>query len=159
MKLKNLLKGIAIGLAIVLTVGLAVSLIRWETIFPTPTPETYDYSIRYVRADTGEDILESYGFMLKSKGNYPSGYNADTAMFTISPLLGEMKPIPEEWEMGGYVGAEVSDPKDSQKTYAFYGWYLDEECTLPFGGTVYKGRASSLVLYAKIETSYWTGFY
>lgn len=159
MKLKNLLKGIAIGLAIVLTVGLAASLVRWETIFPTPTPETYDYSIRYVRADTGEDILENYDFMLNSKGNYPSGYNADTATFTISPLLGEMTAITNEWGIASYKGTEVSDPKDSQKTYGFYGWYLDEECTLPFGGTVYKGRASNLILYAKIETSYWTKFY
>lgn len=153
MKIKTLWKGMLIALAVILAVGVLASFLIKAA--PQAKPKEYDYSITYIRAETGEDILTNYDFMLKKSGSYPMGYNADSATFKISDLRGKMEPTPNSWGIGGYVGSEVGDPKDKQKSYAFYGWYLDKDCTVEFAGTVREGATGNIVLFAKIKQSSW----
>ena len=158
MKIKTFWKGLLIALAVIITAGLFANFFIKQ--MPDVQPKTYDYKISYIRADTGEDILTQYRFMMKKSGVYPLGYNKNSATFTISDLYGKLKPVPEEWGMPGmYTGQEVSDPNDKGRSYAFFGWYLDVDCTIEFEGTVHEGAAEDIVLYADITESVWTGNY
>lgn len=160
MKGKTLVKGLLVALIVIVTVGLIAGIFIKKA--PAPEHKVYDYQISYIRADTGEDIMENYKFMLKKTGTYPIGYNANSATFTISDLKGKMEPAPVAWGeffKGTYVGTEVSDPEDKKKSYGFYGWFLDQECTVEFEGTVHEGAAENLTVYAKILESRWTGSY
>ena len=158
MKGKTLVKGLLVALIVIVTVGLIAGIFIKKA--PAPKPKTYDYTISYVRADTGEDVLEDYKFMLKKTGTYPIGYNKNSATFRISDLNGKMEKVLVNWGEGFEnveFGSEVSDPKNSKISYGFYGWYLDKECTIEFEGTVHEGAREDLVLYAKISESEWSG--
>ena len=159
MKIKAIIRGFIIALAVIFFCGVISALFVKKA--PLPTPKVYDYTIHYLRADTGEDILKKYDFMLKRKGEYPIGYNEGTESFKISELNGKLNPVPIEWGdmQGAYFGEEVTDPKDHSKSYSFCGWYLDKECTVEFGGTIHAGASEDITLYAKIIESTWIGPY
>lgn len=161
MKAREVLKGAAIAAGVIFTLGLASSLLNLGELFPEPTPQEEKHTITYIRADTGEDVLTTYSFMLKKQGNYPTDYTSETETFTISDLLGDMRPDYDNLAENELprIGWEVSDPSDRKKSYGFYGWYLDEGCTVPFDGVVKRGSVSDLVIYAEIKTSTWTDFY
>lgn len=99
------------------------------------TPKTYSI-VYYAIIDGGEPkaIPER---MYKTNGNYPTSYL-------------------------GANGATVDDLQD-YGTYEFLGWYLDENCTTKFDGTIVAGNTRNVVLYARIidlnNDIYWTPNY
>ena len=151
MRVRSVLKGVGIALCIIFLLGFISTFFDWgENV----KPKKYDYKITYLRADTGEDILKEYSFMLQSDGTYPEGYSNDSETFEISALSGGRK----ETEYGTIL-YEVYAPGEPNTGYSFIGWYLDEACTQAFDGYVERGTVGDLTLYAKISVSVWTDFY
>lgn len=157
MKVRSVLKGVMIAVGVIFLLGIISTLFDWggENV----KPKQYDYKITYLRADTGEDILKDYSFMLKRNGNYPEGYSNDSAAFEISALAGTRT----ETDFGTII-SEVYAPNDPETGYCFGGWYLDAACTQAFDGYVKRGAVGNMTLYAKIYVyeefaSGWSDFY
>ena len=96
------------------------------------------YKIMYYAVVDGKvvDIPET---MYKQNGSYPTEYLSENGA-TIDGLKSYVAITgTEDWE--------------------FMGWYLDEQCTQAFDGTIEQGTMRHIVLYAKISRAFWTPNY
>ncbi len=119
--------------------------------------EREQHAIAYKMVVNGEDAEEIYDFLYQDEETYPTSYNCG-AMPTIPSLYGEMLPV--SWDgLQAYIGSPAVDPSDSDIEYLFYGWYLDEECSLPLAEGEW--LCGDITLYAKIQKDVdaWTDFY
>ena len=105
------------------------------------------YNITYKCAgDTlGETLFQSgseYGLSKKADGVYPTFYCEGT-----TPAISDLKrsfSCGEGYHSGGGVIGTGH--------YNFEGWYLDNEMTKPFNGTIPAGTTGDITLYAKITS-------
>ncbi len=106
------------------------------------------YSITYKCAgDTsGETLFQAgseYGLSKKTDGVYPTFYCEGT-----TPAISDLKrsfSCGEGYHSGGGVIGTGH--------YNFEGWYLDNEMTKPFSGTIPAGTTGDITLYAKITST------
>ena len=144
--MRRILYALIYGLLAVVLIG-AVTNIKREKHVTDPN----EYTIEYVGVYSGrEERLDD--FLFAEDGEYPTGYVFGEGA-EISALLGEMTLTENEGE-SAYVGTPVTDPKDENKTYRFYGWYLDSECTQEFDGVIGKRQTGDITIYAQIEVEH-----
>lgn len=123
------------------------------------------YKITYIGVVDGS-VTEIPSFLWTADGNYPTRYIVGETT-QISDLRGKMEEFVwelEENELPVVVlaGSGIRDPEDSNVTYFFYGWYLDEACTQEFDGVITAAQKGHITLYAKISVDSednWTGNY
>ena len=106
------------------------------------------YNITYKCAgDTsGETLFQSgseYGLSKKADGVYPTFYCEGTTP-AISDLKSSFSCGEGYHSGGGVIGTGH---------YNFEGWYLDNEMTKPFSGTIPAGTTGDITLYAKITST------
>lgn len=53
----------------------------------------------------------------------------------------------------------VTVTHNSNRTFEFYGWFLDSECTLAVSDNTIYNASGDITLYAKISIGIWTNFY
>lgn len=120
---------------------------------------TYTISYRMVTNGTEEEI---YAPLFKRDGEYPIVYDSGDKI-TVSDLNGKVNvtPVPDSWGMSGaYVSSsEYSDPNNPNRSFAFYGWFLDSECTVPLSDNTIYNTSGNITLYAKVSVSSWTNYY
>ncbi len=121
---------------------------RYEEV--TKPPESLDgeetppvivaekYDITYKGVLYGE-VIEIPEYMYLSGSEYPTEY--EKGQGASVPELREYYP--------------VTDLKD----IAFYGWYLNEECTQAFDGVISTESTGDITLYAKFVYWHWTPNY
>lgn len=105
------------------------------------------YNITYKCAgDTsGETLFQAgseYGLSKKADGVYPTFYCEGTTP-AISDLKSSFSCGEGYHSGGGVIGTGH---------YNFEGWYLDNEMTKPFNGTIPAGTTGDITLYAKITS-------
>lgn len=103
-----------------------------------PKPVVGKYGITYKGVLYGE-VIEIPEYMYLSGSEYPTEY--EKGQGASVPELREYYP--------------VTDLKD----IAFYGWYLDEECTQAFDGVISTESTGDITLYAKFVYWHWTPNY
>lgn len=101
-------------------------------------PAVAKYAITYKGVLYGE-VIEIPEYMYLSGSEYPTEY--EKGQGASVPELREYYP--------------VTDLKD----IAFYGWYLDEECTQAFDGVISTESTGDITLYAKFVYWHWTPNY
>ncbi len=96
-----------------------------------------DGEIKYLMVtDKGVEAIPD--FLFKKNGSYQTHYVGGTEIIVD----------------------DLRDVEYGNEVYTFAGWYLDEECTLPFEGS-FSWVSAVRVLYADVDVSVstWTGFY
>lgn len=118
------------------TVNAVYSVITYkiEYVVAGLSPSSEDY---YVFAEGGE--YSSGGI---KNGNYPASYTIEDGDVTIS-------------EMKNYFscGCELKPPAVGRASCVFEGWYLDDDCIVPFNGTISAGTIGDIVIYGKLRMS------
>ena len=156
--MKKALRIIISIMIVILSVGLVVRFLPSSSV-PSPDSSTNPPNVIEYKAVIDGKVCEIPEFLYYADGSYPAEYTSGEAL-KISDLKGRMSvsDIPQEENelpiisMSGY-----PDPKDAQKEYEFYGWYLGEELTDAFEGRI--ETEGKKTLYAKISVAYWTKFY
>lgn len=130
-------------------------------IEPNEPNDGVEYTITYrmVANGTEEDIYEP---LFRSDGEYPTVYTEGDRI-TISDLNGKVTktPVPDSWGMDGAytIKGDFTDPNNSNRTFEFYGWFLDSECTLAVSDNTIYNASGDITLYAKIFIGIWSNFY
>lgn len=188
--MKKLLKGIVCAILIVMIIGIGSSTVRTITknqkrsgssaggtsgsdssgIDSGGTSEELPagmYRISYKVAGSGEDLAESFSWLMKSDGSYPELYES-AAGVQIGDLAGGeasvsegVEPGENELPLASFI-TPVYDPEDREHWAWFIGWYLDIDCAEEFNGEIAAGTEGDVTLYAKIgedRESDWTKFY
>lgn len=160
-KLKSILRTVLCLLTVIIVLGVVSVILRPHgSVTPTEPSENFDYAISYRMVISGEE--EIYEPLFKDDGEYPVGYN-DGDTITVSDLNGKVKktPLPDSWGTGGAYGVsgEYSDPNNFNRTFAFYGWFLDSDCTVGVSDNTLRDMSGDITLYAKVVISQWTKFY
>lgn len=60
---------------------------------------------------------------------------------------------------GAVESGAFTDPNNPNRDFSFYGWFLDEACTIPLENNIVNALKKNLTLYAKVTIGYWTNFY
>lgn len=97
------------------------------------------YKIEYLSEDGDPIFVEDGNYSLSglTNGNYPTEYTVESGGIQISLLKSSFPcgcPLP-----GG--------------DYAFEGWYLDSDCTVPFDGVISAGSVGDMVIYADFRVT------
>ncbi|MBQ4053088.1 MAG: InlB B-repeat-containing protein [Clostridia bacterium] len=136
-KLGNKILNILLIVAVVSLVASLASVFSKKSEKKETAEQTYEYTISYRMVLDGE-LEEIPEAMYKPGGSYPKGYSSD-----------------ESVKIDRLQSGVISKNEDLE----FYGWYLDDDCTLKFSGTIEKGQSGNLILYAKCGIAMWTDFY
>ena len=110
------------------------------------------YKITYMRGKVSSNRPlfvkgSEYGLSKETDGNYPETY-----VFNTATSISALKTI---FSCGGkgsdYCSLTGSSLGNGSSEYRFKGWYLDEDCTIAFNGTIEAGTTGDITLYADID--------
>ena len=135
--MKKVWKIVVVALLTVAIVSLISSLIPSKKLKKAQESELSEYRITYRMVIDGE-VQEIPKVLYWDSGSYPLGYSSEESVKI------------DDLRSGAFFGDEELE---------FYGWYLDDDLTLKFSGTIEQGQSGNVILYAKCGFALWTGFY
>lgn len=158
-KLKNILYSACCLVLAALLFGLTLTIcnaVSSTSDNKKPKPDTpLVYWITYKMVSGGK-VQEVYEPLFKEDGSYPIFYEEGKAV-TISDLNGRVSS--SNLPYGSIITGAYCDPNNSKRDFSFYGWFLDESCTIPLIDNTFSDLSKDVTLYAKISIGYWTDFY
>lgn len=168
-KVKNIITTVVCILLAVTLCGVMAMLFRKPTIqdpndstSSDSSSEAVTYAITYRMVSDGTEE-EVYAPLFKANGIYPTRY-AEGESVTVSDLNGRTTRTPLSGTYDGLNGlyllsGEFNDPYDAYRTFEFFGWYLDPECSIELENNTFQDKAEDITLYAKISIGIWTKAY
>ena len=106
------------------------------------------YKIEYVVAGLSSSSEDYYVFA--EGGEYSSG-GIENGSYPVSYTIEDGDVTISEMESYFSCGCELKPPAVGRARCAFEGWYLDDECTVPFDGTISAGTIGDIVIYGKLR--------
>lgn len=119
----------------------------------TPSSSTYSITYQMVSAGKVQDVYEP---LFKDGGSYPTRYKSGETV-TVSDLSGRIYSSSSPY--GTAESGAFADPNNPNRDFSFYGWFLDEACTIPLENNTVTALKKDLTLFAKVTIGYWTAFY
>lgn len=166
-KVKNIITTVVCILLAVTLCGVMAMLFRKPTIqapndstSSDSSNEAVTYAITYRMVSDGTEE-KVYAPLFKAKGIYPKRY-AEGESVTVSDLNGRTTRTPLSGDgLDGlcFVTGEFNDPYDACRTFEFFGWYLDPECSIELENNTFTDKAEDITLYAKISIGIWSKAY